>query len=548
VVLLQDNKTSPVAQDVYSLLLSKHAEAKFDEAQVKELISNYLASAKIWGDRWEARSEILLAYSLINGRKFPEFVSPHLDAAEQKLGEDKEAIKEQIAAYREAANVQIRVRELLNPDSSTEITTAAATELKELLKTQRYNAEILFALGTHAEKIGQVDDAINYLSDVVAIPLLEVTIMQLRAGEPPNPPNEILKKLWTQKHGSQDGYDQHIAAVYTQRMAELVAEAQLKVPATPATAEAGNKTVLVELFTGMQCAPCVAADVALDAISKSLPQNKVVVIRYHQHIPNPDGLANQDSEERATFYEINSTPTTIIDGMKMDSRFYSGPLQVASNAYAIFRKVVDKRLEEKTDAVIKLSATVEKGQLEVNAAVTGVPEEILPACRLRLAIVENHVHAYLPLATNGIRDQEFLVRELLGGAKGISPKNGELKYSSTMPVTDLQLHLTNYISQFEAGRRMQFPAELKPPIKGPLSVVAWIQNGTADKKFAARFVLQSVIVPITGETGFAPETSAANETAAPVEQKEKTAIHQTETGAAGVTELSEIPPAPALPE
>src|SRR5262249_22800010 len=63
-----------------------------------------------------------------------------------------------------------------------------------------------------------------------------------------------------------------------------------------------DRVVLVELFTGAQCPPCVAADMAFDALGKTFKPSEVVLLQYHLHIPGPDPLTNADTETRARFY------------------------------------------------------------------------------------------------------------------------------------------------------------------------------------------------------------------------------------------------------
>src|SRR5204862_922525 len=77
-----------------------------------------------------------------------------------------------------------------------------------------------------------------------------------------------------------------------------------------------NRAVLVELFTGAQCPPCVAADLAFDALEKAFPSSDVVLLQYHLHIPRPDALCNADVEKRATLYRatLDSTPTIYLNG------------------------------------------------------------------------------------------------------------------------------------------------------------------------------------------------------------------------------------------
>jgi hypothetical protein len=563
----REYKTSPLAQDIYSALIAGSAQAKFDEAKVKDIISQYLASAKIWGDRWEARVELNIAASLIQGREFSRMALPHLEVAEQKIGEDKQLLTETLGMFRDAANVNIRIQEIASTSTSEPVKTAAAAELKELLKKQRFNAEIIFALAVDAERTGKIDEAIDGLTDVVALPLLEATIMASRAGQPPDSarPKELLENLWKKKHGNDEGLAQHIKEVYQRKVGEYLAEVRKQVPAVPA-ADAGHQTVLVEMFTGMQCPPCVAADLALEALGKTYPASELIVIRHHQHIPLPDGLVNAESEERGAFYETGAAPTIVANGMLIAPRYYSGPMQLVPGAYTVLRKVVDPLVIEKTQVALQLSAVVTDGQLTVTASATGIPEDVLPSCRLRMAIVENEVHTYVAEGSNGIRDHEHVVREMIGGAKGIPPKRGELKHSETIPMAELKQHVIDHIARFEAGRRFEFPPEMKPAIQGPLSLVAWVQNDKLDKDRQSKLVLQAGLVQVTGDTGLEPVKSAepsagqhkpeapgekpeapAEEPGATVEKTLPVGPERTDAAPA-VRDSGPIPPPPALPE
>ncbi|MEI8021676.1 MAG: hypothetical protein WCH39_25930, partial [Schlesneria sp.] len=497
----RENRTSPIAQDAFVSLIQGHIPAGFDEVKLKEVIQNYLSAAAIWGERWVARAEMVTAVGLINGRQFTKMGVEHLSAAEQKLGDDRAALSDALTSFREAANVILRTQDITSSTSTDETKAAAFTELTQLLTKQKYNPEILSALAAHAERTGQIDLAINYLSDVVSIPMLEPTMLRLRAGQPPDTPtpSESLKKLWAQKNGSEDGFLQFVDDYYRTKIGEYLAEINEMMPALPATSK-GTKRVLVELFTGMQSPQSVCADLTMSALGKTYAPDDVIIIRHHQHIPGPDGMVNQDSEERGAYYDTGSTPIIVVNGMPVDPRYYSGPIQMAAQAYAILRKnIIDPQFMEKTDISIELTAAVTEGQLNISAAATGIPEDILPSCRLRLAIVENEVHTIIPMGSNGIRDHEFLVRDMLGVAKGIPPKKGELKYSASIPLADLQQHLVDYIQRYEAGRRIEFPAEMKPPIKGALSLVAWVQNDKTDQQSKFKLVLQSALIPIEGD-------------------------------------------------
>jgi hypothetical protein len=481
-----------------------------------------------------------------------------LNTALEKIGDDRESYAPMIDSLRDVANVNLRIQELASGSASDAQRTAAFAELTELLKKQPFNAEILYALAKEAEKTGQTDSAMTYLSDLVALPMLEFYAIQSRAGQPPDTatPTEMLKALWSKKNGSDsdEAFSQFVDEIYRKRIGEYLAEIQQKVPAIPA-ADGGNQTVLVELFTGMQCPPCVAADLSLSAIGKTFPTSKVIVIRHHQHVPLPDGLVNQDSEERGTYYETGATPTVAVNGLVIDPRFYAGQIQAAANAYLVFRRVIDPLVVEKTDVQLEVSANVTDGLLNASVVATGIPEDVLPSCRLRMAIVENDVRTAILNHPNGVRDHEFLVREMLGGAKGIPPKKGELKYSITMKLEEIQEHAVEYIKQYETGRRIKFPDAMKPPIKGELSLVAWVQNDKVDEKveIKGKMVLQSALVPIkrvteTETKSPATEQPAAATTETPKEAEKPAAEQGAKTQDAATTTDEQSPPPPALPE
>ena len=264
--------------------------------------------------------------------------------------------------------------------------------------------------------------------------------------------------------------------------------------------------------------------------------------RYHQHIPGPDGLANQDSEDRFAFYELGRTPTVAIDGLILnpDQIPYAGFLQVSGMALNYLRQFVDARMKVSTPIRVELGASVTNGELAIQASVTGATEEELPSLRLRLALAEEVVEAPMP---NGIRRHEMVVREMPGGAKGISPKKGELKYSYSMPLADLQKHLDEYTSGYEAGKKITIPESAKPAIRGPLFLVGWVQNDKLDEKHPelGRQILQAAIVPIAGSVIEAREVKPAP----PVPEANPSDAKKEGSAPSGA---GSTPPPPAQPE
>ena len=77
-----------------------------------------------------------------------------------------------------------------------------------------------------------------------------------------------------------------------------------------------DRVVLVEMFTGAECPPCVAADKAFDALGKTFKPSDVILLQYHLHIPGPDPLTNPDSISRSRFYKdaVDGTPSILMNG------------------------------------------------------------------------------------------------------------------------------------------------------------------------------------------------------------------------------------------
>lgn len=535
--LARENRTSPVSLETVYGMLTLHARAGFDDATVLAIIAQYIDLAKVWGPRMQIQAEVAVAQQMVTSARLPAEALKHLDEAEKLLGENAEAMKSRIQMFREQAEIQVSLAK--SHSKSDEDRAAAHTELQAALSKQPFNAEILFALAEYAAATGKDDVAIEYYSTIVALPLLEQFVLARRAGQPAGDPtpSEVLTELWTKRHGDKEGLDPHLSKLHQERLASLRNELRQAGPPVPPP-DSGDHTVLVEFFTGGQMPPAVATEVAMDAIRETYSTSQVVTLRYHQHVPGPDGLVNQESEDRYAFYEQGRIPIVALDGALLDPDQvpYGGFVQTSGTAYTIFRAVLDPRVKQSTPIRIELSAAIENGDLAIEAAVTGATEEQLPSLRLRLALAEETVEAPMP---NGIRSHAMVVREMPGGARGIAPKKGELKFSSSMPASDLQHHLDDYMTRYEAGNKIEIPAAAKPGIRNRLFLVGWVQNDklAQDHPEIGRAILQTAIIPVTG-SGSGTESKTE-----PNPQPPNTSTEKPPTDKAVAT-----PPAPALPE
>lgn len=183
----------------------------------------------------------------------------------------------------------------------------------------------------------------------------------------------------------------------------------------------GDRVVLVELFTGASCPPCVAADLAFEGLGKTYKKSEVVLLQYHLHIPRPDPLTNPDTVARSDYYgdKIEGTPTIFFNG-KPDNGG-GGSRGAAGALYKEYRKTIDPLLEGNSKIKLTVSASRAFDSVVAHATVTGIdkPGDKL---RLRFALVETWVR--YP-GSNGLSYHYHVVRAMLGGAKGLPVKVGQ---------------------------------------------------------------------------------------------------------------------------
>lgn len=498
----QEAYDSPLALDAYSGVLEQLRRVEPTRAQAEKIVGGYAKSAATWGPRMELRSRIISAVQLTRNRLFPDMVLSLLKEFEQGIGDELSNWKDQIKAARTNALVEQAMLDLRSGDEAKR--TAARDYLSDpKLTTQHYNFEVLYELARYSADHDETDKAIDYYSQIVALPLLEMMVKEMgpqigrAAGDPT--PRDVLTELWEKSRGSRDGLDAHLRQVYEQSLGGLIANARERAPAAVA---APTRPVLLELFTGTECGPCIAADLATWGVQQTYSDKDVIVLQIHQHIPLPDPLANLDGEERYSYYEAQGTPWAMIDGMSLQGERglipsgIGGLLQQVEMNYLQLRNVIDQRLVMSPGAQVSATAALQDGLLTVSAGATGFSTDDSGALRLRVALVERQVDY---AGTNGIRDHHHVLRAMLGGARGAAVRKGELKYDTSIPLAELRQQIESYLAEFEAGRRIKFP--VKPLELKSLEVAAWVQN---DK---TKEVLGSVLIPVAGAS--APESAPA---------------------------------------
>lgn len=241
-----------------------------------------------------------------------------------------------------------------------------------------------------------------------------------------------------------------------------------------------DRVVLFELFTGTQCPPCVAADVAFDGLVKASKPTEVILLQYHLHIPGPDPLTNPDSVARSQYYVLRGTPSTYFNGMSAAGG--GGGMGNSKAKYDQFVEAIQERLEGNKRAKITLSVKREGDKLSINAQAETAKaaddkkdDKKEDAAKekpvLRLVLTEETVRY---VGSNGIRFHHQVVRGFPGGTDGKPLVDGKCEVSTMLALGEVKKGLDEYIEQFAKTRPF---ANDPPPVelKG-LAIVAFVQD------------------------------------------------------------------------
>ena len=473
---------SPLALDGYLRILSLAKSRKLKAKEVDDFAKAYVEAASQWGTRLtdvaRLNTGIILALT-----QFDADVSlSYLETAEKEATPEMlEVFASRIQAAKEAL-ATARARKMLAAEDP-ETQERGAGILRNLRKENPFDFGIICDLADYAEKRKQTAEALALYAEIAALPMAEQTLLQewRQDGVHRELPSEATVRLWKETNKTIDGLDAFLDAVYKERICSFV-----QPPADRPAEQKPGHVVLCELFTGSQCPPCVAADVAVGAAEKAYASSQFVALRYHQHIPGPDPLANPDSQARFQYYNGPGTPMVLLDGAQVEG--VGGFMQHVLDAYERLQTTVDAELQRsnKRSYKIALSAQAEDGKLNISADVSA-NEPFADNIRLRLVLAEQEV-AFV--ARNGIRLHDMVVRQMIGEPEGIAPQDGHLTFKGSLPLVDFKRQLVDYLADFERDRSWKFPAQ--PMELKPLRLVAFVQNDVT------REILETAVVPVAG--------------------------------------------------
>lgn len=470
---------APLTMDAYPTLVAFAISQKKSKEIIEDIIKRYLETSDLWGKRQRVNSLVTVSAMLAKSDTDSDLAIKYLDQADELIKDGVKPIKDWKSEMALA-----RARAGLKSKDSEQIKVAGNLLQKEFEKTP-YDREILRELANYEKTHGSIDKAIDHFGILAGSPIT-MRERQLMAASLQNPaaikfenPRDTLTALWKEKNGSTDGLDDYLTKSFKRFLKSFVSK-----EAKSVDLKKGNRVSLIELFTGAACPPCVAADLATGAIEESFPPSKVIVLRYHQHIPAPDPLTNTDSEARFSLYNHRGTPSTNLNGQMVPQIF--GGVEQINSSYQTLLEALIPELSKNTDVKINLSANVKDGNLELKADVTGT-DKIEENLRLVAVIAEDELEFNAP---NGVNIHDMIVRSMLGEPDGIPAVDGKLTLNKSLPLDEFKSRLTNYLSAFEEKTNVNFTGA--PLALDKLHLVVFVQGELS------RDVFQVASVPVSG--------------------------------------------------
>jgi hypothetical protein len=469
---------SPLTMEVYPILFRSAVMRKIDQATLAADADKYTSMAEAWSSRVGFRSHVDVATNLVATGYMPDIALKHADIAEKNLTEERiPAYKAMLKELRDAAISTQAVTRIRT--GTPEEKAKAAENLRGRLKENPYNPILISELAEYDEQQGKKQQALEGYAELCVLPMFAEIVDQMAKAESTTPtsPKQSAQALWKDLHkGKLDGFDAYLDEVYAKSMPKWSGKR-----VEPRGQQPDNRVVLCELFTGTDCPPCVAADIALSHLLNTYAPSEVVALEYHQHIPKPDALANNDSEQRFQFYfgDKGGTPTFGVSGKTVQA---GGGLPQTNDVYKMIRAQVDLMLLRKTSVKIHLKAEPKDGVVAVTADAEGAFSANDPI-KLRLVLAEDRVTFR---GSNGVREHEMVVRAMPGGTGGAELKDGKLRYEGKVDVKAIRRQLDDYLRAFEEAQKTTFQS--KPLDLAHLHLVAFVQNDQTKEIYQAATV------------------------------------------------------------
>ncbi|MEM1062136.1 MAG: hypothetical protein AAGJ97_07405 [Planctomycetota bacterium] len=496
-----ETPSAAVGDSIKRLLENSGLIANADEERVRGLTDAYVAAEEKWGEAPGLVARMVCAFSLKKNGVHDGLAD---ELADETLSRVPDFVAQEWGRLIEIGELQGRIaiarRQADAALKKVADDPAAALAMFESIPEEFVlDPHVLYRSAEVAEAAGDRDAAIENFGTLLAVPGLaaEVDRLPIRESLDYTPPAGRITELWLEANSSLDGLEAYVNEIYDGLVFDLVEQAGGPEVADGRELRPGQAGRLLELFTGQSCPPCVAADIATEALeSRPRTSADLIVLRYHVHIPGPDQLATASSVDRMGYYEIPGTPTLFVDGAASQTGV-PGPYPRSGLVYAgLAAEVLGV---DPPAAPIELVATAGDGVVYISARADAadLPEQT----RLRVVLAEREIDFQ---AGNGIRRHHMIARAMPGGSDGVAAAEGTLAIEETVSLADVRAEIDAHLDEIErqlTNDEYLFKFNGRPQDLDDLAVVAFLQDD------ATKAVLGTAVVAVDMTTPDADDAS-----------------------------------------
>lgn len=452
--------STALAQDAAQGIAKASALASGLSANQSAMIHQTLAAGLLARKQMldEAEAAALLALKLFNFDEFAATAAEEAGAARQAVPADAQIrtrFESQQAQYRETAG------QVMAENGKT---AEARAMLSEVLRINPSLAGSAAALAALAAKEGKTAEALGYLAHAML-------------AKPSPASRSAFAEGWKKEKGDAD------AKPFLDGLYRSAFRSPLHPERYAASPKRSGRVVLAELYTGAGCPPCVAADLAFDAVLERYARADVAFVAYHEHIPRPDPMANFDTIARWKWQQGRAVPTYLIDGEQ--TGIGGGGRDAAAEVEAAIRTKIDARLESAAGAALALKVKQKGNVIEARAKVRDAAAS--PDLALHIVLVEKQV-TYS--GENGIRFHPMAARSIATyDLRGKTAANKTHRFN----LATVERALVRHIDAFEKfderhnkDGKFRFAERTTRINTADLAVVAFVQDSKT------RQVLQAV--------------------------------------------------------
>jgi len=197
----------------------------------------------------------------------------------------------------------------------------------------------------------------------------------------------------------------------------ILAFASLAVAAPMTIGAQSQRLVLVEEFTQASCGPCAAANPQFNTLLNA-NTTKVISLKHQVSWPGVDPMNAQYAlvSARVNYYNVNSVPYALMDGVAVTGINYTGYPNNLSQADINAEYAVPSPFD--LDVEHTLSAGLDSIFITIHVTATQAYSSSPNQVRLHTDLIEKHIHFTTAPGSNGETDFYNVVRKMIPSTAG----------------------------------------------------------------------------------------------------------------------------------